>query len=233
MLKRVGFAAVVVLFTSGLFAQSRMMSGSHAPAGGGHSHAPAGGGHDFAPAHRNSLRISIGSGFNRRGFRRSGFVNGAYLYPGFYPDYYPDYFDNSYANESPPPPPEPPPAARQIVAEPIPAPALLELQGNRWVKVDNFTVNLTRPEVASQAPAENQEMPPTVLVYRDGHTEELMSYSIIGSSIYAKSDYWTNGVWTRTIQIADLDIPRTLKQNQQRGVKFELPSGPDEVMIRP
>ena len=225
MLKRVGFAAVVVLFTSGLFAQSRMMSGGHSAAGGGHG---------FAPAHRNSFRISIGSGFNRRGFRRSGFFNGAYLYPGFYPDYYPEYFDHSYENEPTPPPPEPQPAARQAVAEPIPAPALLELQGNRWVKVDNFTVNPTPPEVASQAaPAENREMPPTVLVYRDGHTEELMSYSIIGNSIYTKSDYWTNGAWTRSIQIADLDLPRTLKQNQQRGVKFELPSGPDEVMIRP
>jgi len=35
------------------------------------------------------------------------------------------------------------------------------------------------------------------------------------------------------IQIADLDLPATLKQNQDRGVRFELPSGPDEVMIRP
>ena len=51
--------------------------------------------------------------------------------------------------------------------------------------------------------------------------------------IYTKADYWTAGAWTRTIQIADLDIPATLKQNQQRGVKFELPSGPDEVVIRP
>lgn len=219
MLKR---AALVVLLASGLFAQSRMMSGGHAPPGGGHGFAP--------PAHRNSLRISVGDGFNRRGFRRSGFFNGSYVYPGFYPDYYPDYFYDSSENE---PPPAPEPAVRQLVQEPIPAPALLELQGNRWVKVDNFTMNPRQPEVASQAQAESREIPPTVLVYRDGHTEELMSYSIIGGSIYTKSDYWSNGAWTRTIQIADLDIPSTLKQNQQRGVKFELPSGPDEVMIRP
>jgi hypothetical protein len=225
MLKPVAYAAFLVLSTCGLFAQSRMMSGGHAPAGGGHGFAP--------PAHRNSLRISVGDGFNRRGFRRSGFFNGAYLYPGFYPDYYPDYFYDSYENEPPPPPPAPEPAAGQHVPEPIPAPALLELQGNRWVKVDNFTMNPAPPGLASPPPAESRELPPTVLVYRDGHTEELMSYSIIGSSIYTKSDYWTNGAWTRTIQIADLDIPSTLKQNQQRGVKFELPSGPDEVMIRP
>jgi hypothetical protein len=226
MLKRVSFAAVVVLFTSSLFAQSRMMSGGHGPAGARHGFAP--------PAHRNSITISVGNGFNRRGFRRSGVFNGPYLYPGFYPDYYPDYFYDSYENEPPPPPAPEPAVAPQARQEPVPSPALLELQGNRWVKVDNFTMNPTQPEIASQAvPAATKKMPPTVLVYRDGHTEELTNYSIIGSSIYTKSDYWTNGAWTRTIQIADLDIPSTLKQNQQRGVQFDLPSGPDEVMIRP
>src|SRR6266566_2156961 len=34
---------------------------------------------------------------------------------------------------------------------------------------------------------------PAVLIYRDGHSEEISSYSIIGRVIYAKSDYWTNG----------------------------------------
>jgi hypothetical protein len=119
-----------------------------------------------------------------------------------------------------------------IKAEPVPDPVLLELRGNQWVKVDSFTsvpaaapVNVSTQQVAVQAPA--------VLVYRDGHSEELSSYSIIGTLIYTKGDYWSSGNWTRKIQIADLDLPATLKQNQDRGVKFELPSGPDEVMIRP
>jgi len=225
MLKRVSFAAFVVLFTSGLFAQSRVMAGGHAPTSGGHGFAP--------PTHPHGFRIFVGDGFNRRGFRRSGLLNRPYLYSGFYPDYYPDYFYDSPENEPPPPPPAPAPAARQLVQEPTPAPALLELQGTRWVKVDTFTMNPMPPEIGAPVSTASKEMLPTVLVYRDGHTEELMSYSIIGSSIYAKSDYWTRGEWTRTIQIADLDIPSTLKQNQQRGVKFELPSGPDEVVIRP
>jgi hypothetical protein len=78
-----------------------------------------------------------------------------------------------------------------------------------------------------------KELPPAILVYRDGHTEEINSYSIIGPVIYTKADYWTSGSWTRKIQIADLDLPATFKQNQDRGVKFDLPSNPDEVMIRP
>jgi hypothetical protein len=112
---------------------------------------------------------------------------------------------------------------------------LLELRGNQWVKVESFTsapaavpVNVfTQQQVAVHQSA------PAVLVYRDGHSEELSSYSIIGPLIYTKDDYWSSGNWTRKIQIADLDLPATLKQNQDRGVKFELPSGPDEVMIRP
>lgn len=224
MLKRVSFAAVLVLFTSGLLAQNRMMSGGHAPVGAGHGISPS--------THRTSVSVGFGAGFHRLGFGRSGF-NGPYLYPGYYPGYFPDSYYDSYENEPPPPAPAPAPVpAPQAKQEPLPSPALLELQGNRWVRVDSFTIDTWQPEVASEAAAA-KEMPPTVLVYRDGHTEELTSYSIIGTSIYAKSDYWSNGAWTRTIQIADLDLPNTLKQNQQRGVKFELPSGPNEVMIRP
>jgi hypothetical protein len=117
----------------------------------------------------------------------------------------------------------------------VPDPVLLELQGNQWVKVASFAMPSAQPGAALSADFRPSatEMPPAVLVYRDGHSEEVTSYSIIGNSIYTKSDYWSNGAWTRTIQIADLDIPATLKQNQQRGVKFELPSGPNEVMIRP
>ena len=78
-----------------------------------------------------------------------------------------------------------------------------------------------------------KETPPAILIYRDGRTEDVSSYSIIGGTIYTKANYWTEGAWTRKIQIADLDIPATLQQNRQRGVKFDLPSGPDEVVIRP
>jgi hypothetical protein len=122
----------------------------------------------------------------------------------------------------------------QVKAEPVPDPVLLELRGNQWVKVESFTsVQSAAPVNASSAPAAAYQSAPAVLVYRDGHSEELSSYSIIGTLIYTKGDYWSSGNWTRKIQIADLDLPATLKQNQDRGVKFELPSGPDEVMIRP
>jgi hypothetical protein len=226
MLKRLSPAIVAMVLSVALLGQNRMaISGGHAAAG------PARG--LAAPAHRNSIAISgLGEGFHRRGFRHSGFFNGPYWYPGFYPDYYPDFYD-SHEYQPPPPAPAPEPVAAPQ-QQPLPAPALLELQGDQWVKVTSFTTAQSPLSTrAAQPTSLVQEMPPTILVFRDGHNEELTSYSIIGDSIYTKSDYWTSGTWTRTIQIADLDISSTLKQNQRRGVKFELPAGPNEVMIRP
>lgn len=77
------------------------------------------------------------------------------------------------------------------------------------------------------------ELPPAVLVFHDGRREEVSEYSIISGTIYSKADYWTTGSWTRKIQIADLDVPTTLKLNQERGVKFVLPTSPNQIVIRP
>ena len=61
----------------------------------------------------------------------------------------------------------------------------------------------------------------------------MSGYTIITGTIYSNSDYWSNGSWTKKIQIADLDVPATLKLNQERGLKFVLPAGPNEVVLRP
>ena len=58
-------------------------------------------------------------------------------------------------------------------------------------------------------------------------------YTIMSGTIYSKADYWTTGSWTRKIQIADLDVPATLRLNQERGLKFVLPASPNEVVVRP
>ena len=148
---------------------------------------------------------------------------GGYGWPYFYDDYAETYVPEPIAA------PQPAPAAPvQVKADPV----LLELRGDQWVKVDSFTSAAVVP-VNSAAAVPKQSSAPAVLVYRDGHSEELNSYSIIGPVIYTKGDYWSSGNWTRKIQIADLDLAATFKQNQDHGVKFELPSGPDEVMIRP
>ena len=75
--------------------------------------------------------------------------------------------------------------------------------------------------------------PPAVLVFHDGRKEEVSEYTIMSGTIYSKADYWTTGSWTRKIQIADLDVPATLKINQERGLKFVLPASSNEVVTRP
>jgi hypothetical protein len=78
-----------------------------------------------------------------------------------------------------------------------------------------------------------RELPPAILVFHDGRREEVSDYTIMSGTIYSKADYWTTGSWSRKIQIADLDVPATLRLNQERGVKFVLPSSPNEVVVRP
>ena len=90
-----------------------------------------------------------------------------------------------------------------------------------------------RKSAAAPVPPAARELPPAVLVFRDGRTEEVSDYTIMSGTIYSKADYWSSGLWTRKIQIADLDVPATLKQNQERGLSFVLPSGPNEVVMRP
>jgi hypothetical protein len=71
------------------------------------------------------------------------------------------------------------------------------------------------------------------LLYRDGRKEEVSSYTIVGTVMYSSADYWNNGSWNKKIQLADLDVPGTLRLNQERGVRFVLPSAPNEVVTRP
>jgi hypothetical protein len=225
MSKLPSWIVIAALCATSASAQNRMMSGTRGSAPSPHAAPPSSG-------HTTTVRIS-GPRSEHRGFHRpfrgTGFVGG-YGWPYFYDDY-----PESYE-------PEPAPVVQtatapapvQVKAEPVPDPVLLELRGNQWVKVESFTSVQSAAHVNASSPeASAYQSAPAVLVYRDGHSEELSSYSIIGPLIYTKDDYWSSGSWTRKIQIADLDLPATLKQNQNRGVKFELPSGPDEVMIRP
>jgi hypothetical protein len=71
------------------------------------------------------------------------------------------------------------------------------------------------------------------LIFRDGHHEESSDYSIISGVIYARGDYWTSGSWSKQIPLSQLDLPATLKANQERGVTFRLPGAPNEVVTRP
>ena len=173
-------------------------------------------------------------------------------YPGFYSDS--DYNDSGEGAQpqvvvvqAPGPAPLPsPPVPRESV--------LIEWQGDHFVRSTTSTRASAAAEIAPDyaeksraqgsttgrsAPGQKnavqppRELPPAVLVFHDGRQEEVSEYTIMSGTIYSKADYWTTGSWTRKIQIADLDVPATLKLNQQRGLKFVLPASSSEIVIRP
>lgn len=171
---------------------------------------------------------------------------------------YVPYFYDDYGPE--PETSEPPPQTVESTAQPAPAVAVskpgmvLELQGDHWVRLTNYAElqtgdqssqpleSASKPQPSHMPPSNPRRiqavestgtLPPAVLVFRDGHKEEITKYTIVGTTLCTSSDYWNSGSWTRKIQIAELDVPETLRLNQERGAKFALPSGPNEVVMRP
>jgi hypothetical protein len=137
------------------------------------------------------------------------------------------------------------PASAAAPAEPKPEPLMIEWQGDRYVRFSgqheatNSSLDYSeapRAEIktsSAQTQASRTELSPVVLVYRDGHREEVSDYVIANGNLYAHGDYWRDGFWTKTVQLSALDIPATLRANSASGVNFVLPSGPNEVVTRP
>jgi len=70
-----------------------------------------------------------------------------------------------------------------------------------------------------------------VLVFRDGHTEDIHDYIIADGFIYLRGDYYSDGYWSKKIDLSTLNLPETVKSNQARGVRFLLPSAPNIVTV--
>jgi hypothetical protein len=123
-------------------------------------------------------------------------------------------------------------------------PLMIELQNGRYVRVNNAAINgdaeplnlatTRRPETSSHAPlaASSQPHPPAVLVFRDGHREEVRDYTIANNTLYARGDFYTDGYWTKQINLATLDLAQTQQANSTRNVPFTLPTSPNEVITR-
>jgi len=71
---------------------------------------------------------------------------------------------------------------------------------------------------AAAADADEPPQPPTTLVFKDGHQIEVNNYAIVSQILYDL----TPG-HARKIALADLDLVATQKQNDDRGIVFQLP----------
>lgn len=213
---RGSFLSFLAVLSLSLFLQAQ--HGGHMTSGAAHT------GHAGGTSARG-IR-SFGEFRTQRPFRRNPLLFGTpFLY---------DYAD--YPVE-PPDEGQPPvfvaPPQRAAAPAPVPAePLLLEWRDNRWVRV-NPTEGISSPIAGSTSTSSKVPPPDAVLVFSDGHKEEVSRYMIVGSTMYASSDYWSTGAWTKKILLSSLDLPASLRANQERGSKLVLPGGPNEVVIGP
>lgn len=80
---------------------------------------------------------------------------------------------------------------------------------------DLAAARATRDNAISQPEA--NPIDPTVLVFRDGHQQEVNNYAIMGQTIYVFDNR------TQKIALTDLDVAATVKSNDDRGVDFHVP----------
>ena len=131
--------------------------------------------------------------------------------------------------------------------EPLPSPAqslLIELQGGRYIRVSGeepASAGMIHEElgpvlnpVGSSTPViPSLDLARAVLVFRDGHREEVTAYTIADGVLYAQGNYYTDGSWNRKIELSWLNLPETIEACHTRGVNFRLPTAPNEVVTRP
>ena len=135
---------------------------------------------------------------------------------GYYPIYVPYAYPVAVADEAEP----------DAEAEPDPpAPTIFEHR-RTTERVPSAVADSSRygrqPAVAAvedQAPADTREQIPVVLVYRDGHEQEVMNYAIVGPTLY---DLGT--LVAHKIPLAELNLKATIKANDDRGVEFSVPA---------
>lgn len=68
-------------------------------------------------------------------------------------------------------------------------------------------------------PAPAAEQPQTVLIFKDGHQLEVANYAIVGTMLYDLTEGHR-----RKIALSDLDLTATAKENDDRGIDFQLPA---------
>ena len=243
MLRRLGIALLALAVSVPLgFAQRR--GGMGRAAAGGHARF-ARGGPGSRGLHRGRWPLA-GEGF-------LGYPYSDYDYNSIDP-YLGGNSENSYESVAPQVVAQQP-ASTGVAARPTRlAPLLIEWQGDRYVRFGGAAVgSAAHPDYAEHyresavtgrptSPMQKQlaassprdippkDLPPTVLVYRDGHREEIPDYAIADGVIYIRGGDWQSGAWTKHIPLSALDAAATVQANQERGAKFMLPSASNVVI---
>lgn len=151
--------------------------------------------------------------FHHRVFFGSAFP-GYYGYPTYYgggfhstPDYYPgyDYYGSSYS--------APAYSAQNDIAQQQDIERLED-------EVARLREQRETQQPAREASGPQTESPsePTLLVFRDKHTQEVQNYAIVGGTLWIFSEQRAT-----KLPLSWLDIEATTQANDDRGVNFQIP----------
>jgi hypothetical protein len=96
----------------------------------------------------------------------------------------------------------------------------------RDVQALNGKIDRLQAGVAARNRPEPDSEPETALVFHDQHVEEVRNYAISGGAVWV-----LNAQAAKKIPLVDLDIPATVKMNDDRGVDFQVPEPSLQIMI--
>jgi hypothetical protein len=179
-----------------------------------------------SPAFAGSSRFGVrfGTGFRRpfvgprRFHDRFFFSSFTPFYFGYYgyPTYYSDY---SYSAGQP----YPYPSYDYYAAQSSYDMAQQQQDIDRLeAEVERLKEERESSETASaKPPVENKSEPstPTLLVFRDKHTQEVQNYAVIGGTLWIFNEQRAT-----KLPLSWLDIDATTKANEDRGVNFRVPN---------
>jgi len=158
----------------------------------------------------SGIRIRTGNPYyNRRGFygRR-----GYYPYAGYYPWGYYGWDDDSLAYNT-----DEDQDAYAGASYPAPSPEN-DSGLQRDVQALNGKIDRLQADVEARNRPKTEQEPATALVFRDQHIEEVRNYAIAGGTLWILNDKAA-----KKIPLAQLDLPATVKMNDDRGVDFQVP----------
>ena len=148
---------------------------------------------------------------------------GYYLYAGYYPyGYYSWYSDPLYDRGD----------QDSYAEEYRPAPYRENDNDNaneglqRDVEALNGKIDRLQADVEARNRPKLDPEPATSLVFRDQHVEEVRNYAIAGGTLWVVTEQAA-----KKIPLAQLDLPATVKMNDDRGVEFQVPGPTLQLMI--
>jgi hypothetical protein len=170
--------------------------------------------------------VGHGGEHHRHGNIGGGYVY-SYAYP--YPVYaYPDQVDGQdqvQAQDQSMDPPAPTVYERRPEVRLAPNPTPTEASddpryGQHYLdqrEQGQNTAPLT-PGNHNMSPVTDEQIP-ILIVYKDGHQQQIQNYAIVGDTLYDLGN-----VVAHKIKLADLDLQQTIQKNEQRGVDFSVPT---------